>query len=244
MNQDNERLDMFGQEKQELTEQRVAAYMAKVMGWMCVGLLTTLATAMLCYAFPIVGYYVFSAGGIIPIVIAQLAVVLILSFTIRKMSPAVATVMFMVYAALTGVTFSSLFLAFEIWSLIYVFGITGVVFLTMAVYGITTKRDITHWGRLALFALFGIIVAGVANWFMGSTMLDLGISCIGVVIFIALTAYDTQKIKEFYIGAVQSGHDEESPEVQKLAIYGALTLYLDFINLFLKLLRILGKRRN
>lgn len=240
----NELNSMYAEEKAGLDERRVATYLAKVMGWMCLGLFTTLVFAMVCMTSPAVIYYLSYTNAIYGIFIAQLVVVMAMSFGMNRVGPGAATVMFMLYAALTGVTFSALFMMFEIYSVIFVFGITAIVFVSLAVYGFVTKRDLTRIGTLAIFGLLGIILAGIVNWFIGSSMLDFGITCIGIVIFIALTAYDTQKIKAFYISAVESGYDEYSPEVRKLAIFGALTLYLDFINLFLKLLRLLGKRRN
>lgn len=227
-----------------VTEQQVAVYLAKVMGWMCVGLLTTLVSAMLCLSSGAVMNLMFGRNAVFGIFIAQLVVVAGMSFYMHKMSAGVATVMFMVYSALTGVTFSALYLLFEMSSIIYVFGITAVTFVALSVYGFVTKRDLTRIGSLAMCGLIGIIVAGIANYFLGSSMLNFGITVVGIIIFIALTAYDTQRIKAIYLDTVSAGYHEESPEVRKLAIYGALTLYLDFINLFLKLLRLLGRRRS
>lgn len=225
-------------------DQQVALYMAKVMGWMCVGLLTTFATMMLCLTSQTLMYTLVRSQLMYGVFIAQFIVVIAMTAGMRKFSPAVATVMFMVYSALTGVTFVSLFTLFTMSSLITVFAMTAGIFILMAVYGFVTKRDLTRIGSLALFALLGIIVAGIFNLFILNSMLDFIICAVGIVIFIVLIAYDTQKIKGFYMGALASGEDDLSPNVQKLAIYGALTLYLDFINLFLKLLRIFGKRRS
>ena len=113
----------------------------------------------------------------------------------------------------------------------------------MSVYGFVTKKDLTTIGRLCFFALIGIVVAMVANFFLGNAMVDFAITVIGVVVFIGLIAYDTQNIKGIYRQATVNGYDEHSAEVRKLAIIGALKLYLDFINLFLMLLRLLGRRR-
>lgn len=236
--------DMYRQELQ-VDDRKVAAYVAKVMGWMCVGLLTTLVFSFLTLGMPALRSLVLgSRYGFTGVLIVQVAVALIFSFGINKMSPIVATVSFLLYSMLTGATFAVLFIAFQLSSLLFVFGLTSLVFLVMAVYGHVTKTDLTKLGSLLIFALFGIIIASVFNVFiMHSTVVELAICCIGIVIFIGLIAYDTQKIKAYYTDALASGLSDDSPAVRKLAIYGAFTLYLDFINLFLKLLRIFGKRR-
>lgn len=230
------------QEQAAEAQQRVALYLARVMGWMCVGLLTTLAVALASVA--LLGDLFLTTNAVYGVVIAQLVVVLAMSAGMRRMGPAVATVLFMVYAALTGVTFSALFFLFELSSLVYVFGFTAAVFVGMSVYGFVTRKDLTRMGSLLLFGLLGIILAGVVNLFLRSSMLDFAVTSIGILIFIGLIAYDTQKIKNIYLGASEAGYEDEHPELQKYAIYGAFTLYLDFINLFLKLLRLLGRRRN
>ena len=236
---------MVLEEQQGELELRSALYLAKVMGWMCVGLLTTVVAAMACLNVPAIFTMVFGSGfGVMGIFVAQILVVIMLSSMINKMSPAMATVMFMVYAGLMGLTMSVFVLAYELASLLTAFGVATFVFLTMAVYGFTTKKDLTGIGRLAFFGLLGVILAGVVNFvFLRNTLMDFAVTCIGIVVFIGLTAYDTQKIKHIYQTATVGGYDEDSDELRKLAIFGALTLYLDFINLFLKLLRLLGRRR-
>lgn len=243
---------MVLEERHGELESRSAAYMAKVMGWMCVGLLTTVVAAMAVVNVPEIFMMIFgSPTRIIAIWVAQILMVIVLTRAIGKMSPAMATAMFMLYSAMTGLTMSVFVLIYDLDALILAFSVTTVVFLAMAVYGFVTKRDLTGAGRLAMFGLFGIILAGLANWlmiFMGlwirpNPMLDFGITAIGVVVFIVLIAYDTQKIKSIYQQAIVTGYDEDSPEVRKLAIIGALHLYLDFINLFILMLRLLGGRR-
>ena len=231
----------YGQDAGEM-ETRSAIYVAKVMGWMCVGLLTTVVTAMAALTVPAVWNLVFG-GGFIFIVIAQFVMVLALSAGIQRMSPATATVMFMVYSGLTGLTMSVFVLLYDLSSLILAFSVTTFMFLTMSAYGFITKKDLTSLGRLAFFGLIGIIVAMIANIFLGNAMLDFAITIIGVLVFIGLIAYDTQFIKSNYQQAMSAGYDEYSDEVRKLAIIGALKLYLDFINLFIMLLRLLGRRR-
>ncbi len=235
---------MYVQEQEGQLEAQSAAYMARVMGWMCLGLLTTVVSAMLCLSVPAIFAMVFgSEFGLIAILILQLGLVIILSAAVRKLSPAVATVLFMAYAAVTGLTLSVFAIAYELGSLILAFGITAGLFLAMSLYGFFTKKDLSRMGSLLLFGLIGLIVAGLVNIFLNNPMMDLVVCCFGVLIFIGLTAYDTNKIKAIYQSAVVGGYDDEHPEVRKLAIIGALSLYLDFINLFLYLLRLLGRRR-
>ncbi|MDR2909566.1 MAG: Bax inhibitor-1/YccA family protein [Oscillospiraceae bacterium] len=218
--------------------------MARVMGWMCVGLLTTLVAAMACLFVPEIFYAVYgNSAAPIVIIVAQLAAVLVLSVAINRLSPAAATVIFMVYSALTGLTISTVVLIYDLSSIILAFGVSAFLFLAMSLYGLVTKKDLSSWGRLLFFGLLGIVAASLLNMFLGNAMLDLAVTCVGIVIFVALTAYDTQKIKGIYMTAAVGGYDDESPELRRLAIFGALTLYLDFINLFLKLLRLMGRRR-
>ena len=225
-------------------ETRSAIYLAKVMGWMCVGLLTTVVAAMAALSVPAVFSLVFGTQfGFMGIIIAQLIMVMSLSAGIGKMSPGMATVMFLAYSGLMGLTMSVFVVLYDLSSLLLAFSVTTFVFLTMSAYGFITKKDLTSIGRLCFFALIGIIVAAIANWFLGNAMLDFAITVIGVLVFIGLIAYDTQNIKGIYQNAVMSGYDEYSDELRKLAIIGALKLYLDFINLFIMLLRLLGRRR-
>ncbi len=242
MNQYN---DYGLRERQEELASRSGLYLAKVMGWMCVGLFTTVVSAMLCQAVPGLWNFIFGSGiGFFGVLITQIILVLALSARIHRMSPATATVMFMLYSAVTGLTMSSLVVAYRLDSLILSFGVTAALFLAMSLYGLVTRKDLSRWGNLLLFGLLGILVAGVINMFLGNAMVDFIIVVVGILLFIGLTAYDTQKIKAIYQSALAQGYDDEDDMVRKLAIFGALTLYLDFINLFLKLLRLLGRRRD
>lgn len=241
-------MDEFGGNtyyREAVSESQVAVYLAKVMGWMCVGLLTTFVASLLTIVNPRLLYTIYTNNVLFyGIIIAELAVVLIMSAAVNKINAAAATVMFMVYAALTGLTMATVFVLFDLGSVLFVFLLTAGIFLTMALYGFITKKDMTKIGTLAVFGLLGIIIAGVVNIFLRSSMLDFVVSAVGVVIFIVLTAFDTQRIKGMYIQAMETGYSEDSEIVRKASIFGALTLYLDFINLFLKLLRILGRRRS
>lgn len=171
------------------------------------------------------------------IVIAEVALVWYLSARISSLSFASATGLFMLYSFLNGVTLSVLFLIYTQASIASTFFVTAGTFGVMSLYGYFTKRDLTSLGNLCMMALIGLIIATVANFFMKSESLYWIITYAGVLIFVGLTAYDTKKIKNLLQG------QEITEETQKLAIMGALSLYLDFINLFIYLLRILGKRR-
>jgi hypothetical protein len=172
------------------------------------------------------------------LIFGELGLVIALSAAINKISSTTATLMFLLYSALTGVTFASLFLVYTSSSIASTFFIAAGTFGSVSVYGYATKRDLTGWGSFFFMGLIGIIIASVVNIFLQSAMLTWIISYVGVFVFVGLTAYDTQKIKQ--IGAAGFS-DEESQK--KSAIIGALRLYLDFINLFLMLLRIMGNRR-
>lgn len=241
----NDYNDYGVQEQQVQLSVRSAQYLAKVMGWMCVGLFTTVVSAMLCLAVPAIWNLVFGSRiGLFGVIIAQIILVVALSARIHRMSAATATMMFMLYSAVTGLTMSIVVIAYQIQSLILAFGVTAVLFLAMTLYGLVTHKDLSRLGSLLFFGLLGIIVAGVVNMFLRSPMMDFVVTVVGILIFIGLTAYDTQKIKAIYQSALAQGYSDEDDAVRKLAIFGALTLYLDFINLFLKLLRLLGRRNN
>jgi FtsH-binding integral membrane protein len=170
------------------------------------------------------------------IILAPLAFVLVLSFGINKMSVGAAQIAFWGFAAVMGLSLSSVFVLYKGASIAKVFFITAATFGAMSLYGYTTKRDLTSVGNFAMMGLFGLIIAMIVNIFLQSTALEFAISAIGVLIFVALTAWDTQKIKASY--SVSHGADI----LAKGAIMGALNLYLDFINLFLMLLRLFGNR--
>lgn len=214
--------------------------MRKVYLWMTLALVITGFTA----------YYVATSPTLMPmlysnqvllwgLIIAELALVIGLSAAINKLSLPVATLMFVLYSVINGATLSCIFLIYTMSSIVSVFFITAGTFGAMAVYGYITKKDLTSWGRILFMALIGIIIASIVNLFVHSSGLGLIISYIGVLVFVGLTAYDSQKIKKMLMQA-----PDASEGMQKLALLGALTLYLDFINLFLHLLRILGSSRN
>lgn len=214
----------------------VANYIVKVYGWMFLALCLTAATAFYVSTNVAILNLIFSSRFVFfGLFLAQLFLVGFLSLRINKMSSATATAVFLGYAVLTGVTFSAILLAYSTVTLVTTFGVTAGTFGVMTAVGYFTKKDLTSFGRLMFMGLVGIILASIVNWFVGSPALYWIITYVGVAVFVGLIAYDTQKIKQYaYI---------EDEEVRKKgAIMGALALYLDFINLFLMLLRIFGRR--
>lgn len=170
------------------------------------------------------------------VMLAPLGMVLFLSFRIQHMSASTAQMTFWVYAALMGVSLSSIFLVYTGASIAKVFFITAATFGAMSLYGYTTKKDISGWGSFLFMGLIGIIIASIVNLFLGSDALSFAISVIGVLVFAGLTAYDTQQIKEMYYV------NDDGETAAKKSIMGALRLYLDFINLFIMLLSLFGNR--
>ena len=171
------------------------------------------------------------------LVIAEFALVIGVSAAINRLSLAMATLMFVLYSVINGALLSFIFLAYTASSIATVFFITAGTFAVMAFIGYTTKTDLTSMGKILMMALIGLIIATVVNLFIKSSGFTLILSYVGVLVFVGLTAYDSQKIKQMLLQAPDAGEG-----AQKLALLGALSLYLDFINLFLYLLRIFGKR--
>lgn len=173
------------------------------------------------------------------LLIAELGLVIGLSAAINKLSLTVATLMFVLYSVINGATMSFIFLAYTASSITNVFFITAGTFAAMALFGYFTKTDLTSMGKILMMALIGVIIASIVNIFTKSEGLSIILNYVGVLVFVGLTAYDTQKIKQMMLMAPDAGEGS-----QKMALLGALSLYLDFINLFLYLLRIFGSRRN
>jgi FtsH-binding integral membrane protein len=220
----------------------VNSFVQSVYQWMAVGLALTGFTA----------FYVASSESMVELIfgnqliffgliIGELAMVWTLSARINKMASSTATMMFLAYSALNGVTLSSIFIVYAMSSIASTFFICSATFVACSVYGMTTKRDLTSFGSFFIMGLFGIIIASVINLFLKSSAMQMIISYVGVIVFVGLTAYDTQKIKEM---ALTQPSDLEAGVLRKGAIIGALELYLDFINLFLMLLRIFGGSRD
>jgi len=216
-----------------------AHFVAKVYWWMCVALATTGGVCWYVVGRPDLMSTILSSQALFfGLIIAQLGLVIVLSAAMRKLSATAATGIFFLYAALTGLTLSVVVAAFTPQSLATTFLVTAGTFGAMGIYGYTTKTDLTSIGNLAFMGLIGIIIASVVNMFFSSSLLYTATSYVGVLVFVGLTAYDTQKIKR-----MATAFAAESDEERKGAIMGALALYLDFINLFLMLLRIFGRRR-
>ena len=217
----------------------IQAYMAQVYGWMFCGLLLTGAVAW--YAAQTRIPYILATNSIalIGLIVAQFALVFVISGMVNRLSGAVATGLFMLYSVLTGITFSSIFLIYTGESIFGTFIVAAGMFGAMSAYGYVTKRDLTGIGSMLFMALIGLVLASLVNIWLKSYGLANIISYAGVLIFVGLTAYDTQKLKN--MGAQLSADDRDN--FRKYSIVGALTLYLDFINLFLMLLRIFGNRR-
>ena len=215
-------------------------YMAQVYGWMTCGLLLTAFISWYAANTPAVMELVFASRmTFFGLVIAQLAVVFVLSGLVHKLSGAVATALFMLYSALTGLTLASIFLLYTYSSIASTFFVTAGMFGAMSFWGYTTKRDLSKMGSILFMALIGLLLASLVNFWLKSPALMWAITYIGVLVFVGLTAYDTQKLKA--IGENIDTRDKEN--LRRYSIMGALTLYLDFINLFLMLLRIFGNRR-
>jgi membrane protein len=214
--------------------------MRSVYIWMALALAVTGLTAMTIATQPQIVYAIFANRAIFwMLLLAELGMVIYLSARIMSMSFATAGIVFVVYALLNGVTLSSLFMAYTAESIAQTFFVTAGTFGAMAVIGFLVKRDLSAIGRFFYMALIGLIIATVANAFFHNSGVAMICNYAGVVIFSGLTAYDTQKIKNML---VQFG-DRRDETVMKLALLGSLSLYLDFINLFLYLLRFLGNRR-
>ena len=216
------------------------ALMRKVFVWMTLALAITGLTAYGVATSPTILSLIFSSKvTFFGLIIAEFALVFAISGAINRLSLSTATMLFILYSVINGATLSSIFFAFSVATIGKVFFITAGTFGAMALVGYTTKTDLTSMGKLLFMALLGIIIASVVNMFVGSSGLDLILSYVGVLVFVGLTAYDTQKIKQMCQSAPDAGES-----TQKLALIGALSLYLDFINLFLYLLRIFGNNRD
>ena len=217
-----------------------ATFISKVYSWMCLALLITGAVAAyIASSEALIEAVVGNRAVFFGLLIGEIALVWAISAAIGRLSGAMATVLFITYSVMNGLTLSVIFLAYTASSISTTFFVTAGTFAVMSIYGHTTKRDLTSWGNLLLMALVGLIIGSVVNLFWQNSLFYWICTYIGILIFVGLTAYDTQKIKEY---GAQGFSDSEN--MQKGALMGALILYLDFINLFLLILRLLGGRRN
>jgi FtsH-binding integral membrane protein len=219
------------------------SFMANVFLWMTLAMGVTAVTAFWFASTPsLIGSLVnFETGGMSMlgwvVTLAPLGFVLLMSFGYQKLSPAIMTLLFLGFSVLMGMSLSFILLVYTASSVYQTFAVTAGMFGIMAITGYTTKTDLTKFGSLMMMGLIGIIIAMVVNFFLKSSMLEYIISIIGVLVFTGLTAYDVQKLKR--IGTMEM----DQANTRKMSIMGALTLYLDFINLFLFLLRLLGDRK-
>ncbi len=224
------------------TQIRVNEFIRSVYNWMAIGLSLTGFVAFYVSNSEFLSRLIFGNQLVFfGLIISELVLVFSLAARVNKMQASTATGMFILYAALNGITLSAIFLIYTRSSITSTFFISAATFIACSIYGMTTKRDLTSLGSFMVMGLFGIIIASVVNLFIRSSGMSLIISYIGVFVFIGLTAYDTQKLKTM---ALSQPSDLEAGVVRKGAILGAFILYLDFINLFLMLLRILGTGRN
>ena len=214
------------------------AYMLRVYNYMASGLALTGIVAYIVANTPSIAQVVFSSPLIWIVILAPLGFVFFLSMRIHKMSAAAAQTTFWLYSAVMGLSLASILMAFTGASVARVFFITGGTFAAMSLYGYTTKRDLSRFGAFLFMGLIGLILATLVNFFVGSSAVQFAISVIGVLVFTGLTAWDTQRIKETYL------ESDDSDSMTKKAVLGALTLYLDFINLFVMLMQLLGVRRD
>jgi FtsH-binding integral membrane protein len=226
-----------------LTAQNV---MNKVYAWMCIGLVVTAAVSYGLLSFPELFNAIFSSKWhLYGIFALQLGLVVYISAFINQISYGTAAFAFMLYSFLMGLTLAPIFIMYQLPSIALTFVCTAGMFGSMAVYGSATNTDLSKMGNIMLMALWGMIIASFANWYFQSSALQYGIAFMGVIVFTALTAYDVQKIKQLMRTVEYQGdHGAYREMVSKVALLGALTLYLDFVNLFLSLLQLMGRKRD
>jgi FtsH-binding integral membrane protein len=221
-----------------IVQSRVQSVMQQVYLWMTAGLLLTGAISSMLASNEVLLGMVLNPIVFIGLFVVELGLVLAISAFINKMSPALATGLFILYAALNGITLTPIFITYTSASIATAFFTTAGMFAALTLYGSVTKRDLSGMGRFLLMALFGLCIATLVNIFLKNSFMDLVISIFGVLIFAGLTAYDTQRLNQIASQAMSED------DIGRFSIMGALTLYLDFINLFLYLLRLFGKRND
>jgi len=215
-----------------------SSFLTSVYGWMTAGLGLTAVVALFTASSQAMLQLVFGNRLVFfGLIIAELGLVIALSAAIRRLSATAATGLFLLYAALSGVTFAAIFLAYTSSSIASAFFVTAGTFGAMSLYGYLTKRDLSSWGSFFFMGLIGFLLASLVNLWLQSALIYWVTTYLGIFIFVGLTAYDTQKIKALGAAGLSGA------EHRKAAILGALTLYLDFVNLFLLLLRLFGRRR-
>ena len=217
-----------------------SSLMRSVYVWMTLALVITGLTAMyVAKSMTLIQLMMENSLFFWGLLLAEVGVVVYLTARIHRMAFSTATVLFILYSLLNGVTLSVLFLVYTFSSIATTFFVTGGTFGAMALFGYVTRRDLSRIGSLCIMGVIGLIIASVVNFFLHNSVVDLVISCAGVLVFVGLTAYDAQKIKRLLTAEGM----EVNETTQKIALLGAMTLYLDFINLFIYLLRLLGDRK-
>lgn len=234
------RMSPAGAQAGAVIDEGLRAYMLKVYNLMALGLAITGVAAYGTYALaasnPAFAQLIYASPLKWVVMLAPLAFVFFFSFRIHAISAATAQTLFWTFCAVMGLSLASVFLVFTGMSIARTFFITATMFGATSLYGYVTKRDLSRMGSFLMMGLFGVIIASIVNIFLGSSALQFAISVIGIVVFVGLTAYDTQNIKEQY----SENYDQESN--QKLAVFGALSLYLNFVNIFQLLLNFTGER--
>ncbi len=225
---------------QSVVESAQRTLMKNVYWWMALALVVTGLSAFYTASSPRLLEAIFGSGLFIGLIIAELIMVIILSARINKMSFVTAGIVFVIYSIVNGLTLSSILIVYTMESVASTFFITAGTFAAMAIVGTITKKDLSSIGQILFMALIGLIIATIVNIFLKSSMMSYIISYVGVAVFVGLTAYDAQKIKNL----IHQYGTDLSDDNMKLALMGSLSLYLDFINLFLYLLRIFGSRRD
>ncbi len=218
-------------------ENGISKFFTKVYLWMFIGLLLSTISSYFTFVNPAMNSFVYNAFGLILII--ELIVVITFSLLRRKVSPMGAKIMFIVYSIISGLTLSSIFIVYKLSSIITVFLSAAVMFGLLALYGYFTNQDLTSFGKLLIFGLLAVVIMSIINIFVTSQSFDITISIISIIIFLGLTAWDMQNLKKIYYY-----YENDYDALDKSAIYGALDLYLDFINIFLDLLRLFGKSRD
>ncbi len=234
-------MNRFGTMRQtQAGTQVLSEFMRGVYGWMCAGLLLTAGAALYTASSPSMMQLIFGNPMLlIGLVIAEVALVFGISGAINRLSAGTATGLFLLYSALNGVTLSAIFVVYSMAAISKAFFTAGAMFGAMSIYGYTTKKDLSSWGSFLFMGLIGVIIASLVNIFLRSPAMDFVISGVGVLVFVGLTAYDTQRLRAM----AETAPLDDATVMRRGVILGALTLYLDFINLFLMLLRFFGGNR-
>ncbi len=230
---------IYNMQESERQSEIQRGFITRVYGWMALGLLITTAAALYTISSPGLLFAIISSSYLfLGLIFGELILVAVLSWAASRLSPAVASLLFAGYAVLNGLTLSIIFLFYTESSIAITFGVTACTFGIMTLFGYTTQRDLTKIGSLLIMGLVGVVLASLANLFFNNPAIYWIVTYLGILVFVGLIAYDTQKLKRMSLTV-----GEEGQVMQKASIIGALMLYLDFINLFLLLLRLLGGRR-